>query len=232
MAAANTIGTVEPKSADDASHVVVLAATAVGATPAAPSAAPPPKVGQYAALPLESTYTLATRNTGSFLTQVGAAEVRVEFTCGARIWEGRKVITHSACQVTLLTRPEPDGAWIAILGPGDEPLLRYDPPIGYEWPLEVGKMWSRNHRFVFGTGQSLPVNITCKVEAYEEVKVPAGTFRAFRVSYTRSDGVEQRVWFVPYLGIFAKSRTRRNASYWAGGAGMQEQELVCLNFNK
>jgi len=147
------------------------------------------------------------------------------------MWEGRKVITYSSPQFTILALPEPDGRWVAILMAGDKPFVAYDPPYGYDWPLEVGKTWNSSHRLVSGTGQTIPVDVTWKVEAYEEVKVPAGTFNAFRVSATSSDGVEVD-WFAPDLGVFVKSSVNRNAKYWAGGAGTQEGELISLDIKK
>jgi hypothetical protein len=58
------------------------------------------------------------------------------------------------------------------------------PAPALSWPLRVGK-WG------VGIGQlrlrnefdPIPVRVTWQVEAYEEIKVPAGTFPAFRVSY-------------------------------------------------
>ncbi|MFZ1060610.1 MAG: hypothetical protein WAP47_15595, partial [Candidatus Rokuibacteriota bacterium] len=65
-----------------------------------------------------------------------------------------------------------------------------DPPPRLTWPLEVGK-WgisSTNIRTIVGEiinplhGGKLEV--TWKVEAYEDVQVAGGTFRAFRIIYT------------------------------------------------
>ncbi|HEX2500111.1 MAG TPA: caspase family protein [Methylomirabilota bacterium] len=60
--------------------------------------------------------------------------------------------------------------------------LRPSPPL--TWPLRVGK-WG------VGVGRlrlrsefdQIPVRVTWQVEAYEDVKVPAGTFPAFRIAY-------------------------------------------------
>jgi hypothetical protein len=57
-----------------------------------------------------------------------------------------------------------------------------DPPVALAWPLRVGTWglqrsiwrWERNHNGV-------PAQLTWKVAAYEDVTVPAGTFKAFRV---------------------------------------------------
>jgi len=60
-----------------------------------------------------------------------------------------------------------------------------DPPLPITWPLEVGK-WRRGtvtlRTIEFPNG--VLVNLLWRVEAYEDVKVPAGTFKAFRIVYT------------------------------------------------
>ena len=66
----------------------------------------------------------------------------------------------------------------------------FDPPPQLKWPLEVGK-WgisTTNIRTVRGEiinplhGNKL--SVTWKVEAYEDVQVTGGTFKAFRVAYS------------------------------------------------
>ena len=62
-------------------------------------------------------------------------------------------------------------------------VWEFTPPPSISWPLEVGKsgtiftFWSRPD----GGGR---LNIEWKVEAYEDVTVPAGTFKAFRITYS------------------------------------------------
>jgi len=86
-------------------------------------------------------------------------------------------------------------------------VLEFDPPPRLAWPLEVGKWGSsagtwRNPRSPGG----VRANLTWRVEAQEEVRVPAGTFQAFRVSLTMSWGYgpgrrtqefQYRWWFAP-----------------------------------
>ena len=62
-------------------------------------------------------------------------------------------------------------------------VWEFTPPPSISWPLEVGKsgkiftFWSRPD----GGGR---LNIEWKVEAYEDITVPAGTFKAFRITYS------------------------------------------------
>jgi hypothetical protein len=68
------------------------------------------------------------------------------------------------------------------------------------------------------------------VEAREEIKVPAGTFKVFRV--TNSDPTtESTYWWSPELGIFIKSKSQRTAKHPLG-PGVRESELISYDFKK
>jgi len=57
-----------------------------------------------------------------------------------------------------------------------------------KWPLEVGKwgkssgMWRVSTLFLGATFTSIPAQFTWSIDAYEDVEVAAGTFKAFRIS--------------------------------------------------
>jgi len=88
--------------------------------------------------------------------------------------------------------------------------LTFSPPPQLPWPLEVGKVET-------GPG-NVPGNIrgvwfTSRVEAHEDVRVPAGTFKAFRVAIeTRTLGADDRLvlttWYAPELRQFVKTESR------------------------
>jgi hypothetical protein len=68
-----------------------------------------------------------------------------------------------------------------------------------------------------------------KVEAYEDVTVPAGTFKAWRVSFTDNFGFKQTTWSLPEtVGTYAKRVNERPATHPQGGAGTQVIELLTL----
>lgn len=80
-----------------------------------------------------------------------------------------------------------------------------------DFPLTVGKEWTqqkelRNMR----TGQMIPYFNVWKVEAFEEVKVKAGTFKAFRISYSQEARGSYRwsgnasLWWSPDVKAFVK----------------------------
>jgi hypothetical protein len=64
-----------------------------------------------------------------------------------------------------------------------ERVAEFDPPPRFTWPLEVGK-WGISSGAWRSPGRPVgtPARFTWKVEAYEEIRVTAGTFKAFRIS--------------------------------------------------
>ena len=69
---------------------------------------------------------------------------------------------------------------------------------------------------------------TWKVEAYEDVTVPAGTFKAFRLSMADSFGFKQTTWSVPTsMGVFAKRINERPPGH-PQGQGTQLYELASV----
>jgi hypothetical protein len=69
------------------------------------------------------------------------------------------------------------------------------------------------------------------VEAFEEVTVPAGTFKAFRVRASNNMGEQSVNWLSPELGLFVKGRTERTAEHPAG-AGVREMELKTVDVRR
>lgn len=142
---------------------------------------------------------------------------------GERMWQGQKLNAYESQDLTLLARPT--GDWVAQVK-GDTPMVSWDPPVTWNWPLEVGKTGTRSFRVTLHwTKQTIPVEDRWTVEAYEDVTVPAGTFKAFRVRTTDNMGNDNVNWFSPELGIFVKSSLKRSAKHSAG-AGTREIELV------
>ena len=55
----------------------------------------------------------------------------------------------------------------------------------FSWPLWVGKAWTSTYFYNdFKLGRVFQISATIKVAAYEDITVPAGTFKAFRLEYT------------------------------------------------
>jgi hypothetical protein len=78
---------------------------------------------------------------------------------------------------------------------------------------------------IHAANRTIPYVLTQTVEAYEDVMVPAGTFKAFKVSTVTSLGDENLVWFSPELGIFVKQSLKRTGQH-AQGPGTREIQLL------
>lgn len=99
--------------------------------------------------------------------------------------------------------------------PGDGIERRFEPPVPvYSFPLEPGKTWQGKYRNTRGDGKVFDNDRSVTVEGWEEVTVPAGTFKALKVSsltyYRRVDaggsggGSSGRIvfnyWYAPEVG--------------------------------
>jgi len=100
-----------------------------------------------------------------------------------------------------------DVAW--FLGEGYkvrtfEPCLKL-----FKWPLKVGKKWNSAYFFQdYFMGQRIPpprYSIAVEIMSYEEVKVPAGTFNAFKISWREySFSYKEDFWYAPSIGFIVK----------------------------
>ena len=184
-----------------------------------------PKGDRYVAPPIGTTWVTARRDTGSF----GSGSAQSAFKRGERMWQGKQVITFEGPELTTVAYP--NGDWVSQVR-GDTPVLTWDPPLSWDWPLKVGKTWTRKHSVtIHSTKQVLPYEATSKVEAYEDVTVPAGKFKAFKVSYSDTLGSENVNWFSPDLGLYVKTSLKRTAKHPAG-AGTRETQLVSQTIKK
>jgi len=91
--------------------------------------------------------------------------------------------------------------------PGDGVTRRFDPPIKvYAYPLEPGKSWQARYRTTRDDGKVFDNDRSTTVAGWEDVTVPAGTFKALKVSaltyYRRTDGggagkIIVNYWYAP-----------------------------------
>ena len=94
--------------------------------------------------------------------------------------------------------------------------VELDPALDVAWPLEVGK-WAMAYPTVLSRSALRYGNArdqarhTWKVEGYEDVSVPAGTFKAFRITHAVSVGVQWSaslwaftLWYAPAVRQFVK----------------------------
>jgi len=106
---------------------------------------------------------------------------------------------------------------------GDKTVRLATPPEDWQWPLQVGKQWSATVTWTDSGEQERTYVVTgvWMVEAYEEVKVPAGTFKAFKVSRREIEsGAAQEFWYSPEAKGWVKVRGTNTAD------GNYEEELT------
>jgi hypothetical protein len=122
--------------------------------------------------PTGSTWTVAQHNTGSY-----GKDTQFDMKRGDGVWQGKPAVTLTNSVAGWVIMSRPDGRWMAIVGRDDKPLLTYDPPVGWQYPLKVGKEWATTHRVTTAaTGKTTELLLACKVASYEPVTVRAGTF--------------------------------------------------------
>lgn len=190
-------------------------------------ASPTPRADRYIPPPMGSTWTYAMSSTGSY----GSGDTQLTVRMAEAPWEGRTVLNfQTAAQHQLHDR---NLNLLAITSLDGKPQVRYDPPIGWDWPLEVGQVTTRDHvATVVATGQKIQFKATWTVEAYEDVTVPAGTFKAWRLRYADTTGETQVLWSMPEtLGVFPKRSLERSPSH-RQGAGTRVMELLSVPSSK
>jgi hypothetical protein len=203
---------------------LLLATAAVTGILASAGCSIAPKADRPVFVATGSTWVNERRDTGSFGNGVSRVSTKA---LGPQSWHGRPVRALEGQDGTLYTDPD-TGSWIALVR-GTTPVATYDPPLGYSFPITVGKTWTGNTR-VTTPQRTTDVQYTFNVEAYEDVTVPAGTFKAFRIRYT-DQYVENLQWWSPEHGLWVKTKVRRNASHPAG-AGTRDTELVSVAIAK
>ncbi len=100
----------------------------------------------------------------------------------------------------------------------DEELNTASPYIPfYAFPLWVGKSWKATYAYNDRERGTAFENIVWrgKVTDYEDVTVPAGTFKTFKVEGT-DGGVQLVVWYSPKLNIDVKSSFERLPGHYLG----------------
>lgn len=119
--------------------------------------------------------------------------------------------------------------WIATFR-GDTLLASASPEEGtFSWPLEVGKSWTASYSYYDGISRRSwnPIVAYWKVVAYEDVTVPAGTFKAFRLESSpgTNNAVELTVWYAPDVKLIVKRTSERMSNHYLG-YGKFTTELV------
>lgn len=111
------------------------------------------------------------------------------------------------------------GNWITTLVGGVPHRGVYAKPHNalFSWPLTTDKRWRAD--FLYGSYG--PHEMRVYVDAYEEVTVPAGTFKAYKVIAADPAGRWYRTtyWYAPSIGLVVKRED------WAKQKGRKQSEL-------
>jgi hypothetical protein len=201
------------------SFIRLVAGALATALMAAGCAMVTPRDVAYVPPPIGSTWTVARTDSGSF----GSATTQVTTTRAEQMWQGQRVISYEAPGFTQLLRA--DGKLVAFMN-GDKPMVSFEPELAIAYPLEVGKAATTDHKVtLYPSMRVVPMQVKQKIEAYESVTVPAGTFKAFRIAWSEDNGNDNVYWVSPDLGIVVKSILTRTSKS-AAGPGQRVNELV------
>jgi len=175
-------------------------------------------------LPAGSSWVNEIRDSGSFGSGTYLSTTK---SLGEQTWQGKRVYAYQSPETTALLDAATN-RWVAVLK-GTIPIQIFDPPMGWDYPLWVGKSWTQVYKFIFPK-QTFTADTKWKVEAREKIKVPAGTFEVYRVTYSDT-WTENIYWWSPELGIWIKSKMERNAKH-SLGVGVREAELYSYDIKK
>lgn len=174
-----------------------------------------------------SVWVNKVQNSGSF----GSGEGEIQSVLVEKSWDGRQFLGVQTPEGTLLIHPA-NGHWVGLMGADGQIAVVWDPPLHWDYPVEVGKSWTRNFQLKFpAQGRSVPVEARQTVEAYEDVTVPAGTFKTYRFRWTDNTGTSNTDWFSPDIQLLVKRIQERSAQH-PQGPGRRETMLKSHNVLK
>ncbi|MDO9146833.1 MAG: hypothetical protein Q7U52_04070 [Hydrogenophaga sp.] len=173
--------------------------------------------------PMGTVLTYHRKSSGS----LGNFDGQVVWTQAPATWQGKPVISSGAPQAGVGLHDPVSFGLMANLNPAGQPLMSFEPPIDYPWPLQVGKTWTVNHTVtLYPSGNKLPLKVDGKVESFGDVTVPAGTFRAFKLVWSINQNEFETRWIAPNNGLATiKRHVERPASH-PQGAGVLDAELI------
>lgn len=100
--------------------------------------------------------------------------------------------------------------WIGLFGDGRE-LEMVEPSLQiFRWPLRVGEKWRSGYTLRDFSDHSHGVylhdsKIGVNIRTYEEVRVPAGAFKALRIQ-----AGDETIWYAPSVGWIVKEELNLN----------------------
>jgi hypothetical protein len=203
--------------------LVFLLMVLVALWPSAPvhAQAESPKAERPVWPPAGSTWTVTLNLSGSLGS--GTREATFE-SLGEIDWDGRRVLSN-------FMRGGPRFYFDSerrIVGSARDgkPIQTYHPYEAlYDWPLWVGKSWPNEFQLKsYERNETLEIKFVFAVEAFEEVTVPAGSFKTFRIRRTNPHD-RYVIWYEPKLGLEVKRDWERYATHPLG-PGTNQMEML------
>jgi len=201
----------------------ILSMLGVSASAMLHGCATPPVATEFVDMPTGTIFEYHRKSSGSY----GNFDDRVTWDHKPSTWQGQAAVLSVSPQAGAQLYEVKGHGLVALLGRDGKPAVSYDPPIGYRWPMKVGDSWSSQHKVTaHASGKVTPLTVHYKVEAYDRITVPAGTFNSYLVVITDSNGEVQRVWVAPADGIGIVKRTLDRPATHPQGPGQLEGVLL------
>lgn len=188
-------------------------------------ASAPPVAGKQTMAPLGTVTTYHRKSSGS----LGNFDGQVVWTHAAATWQGRPVIAFGAPQAGVALHDPVNFDLLATLDRDGKPVMSYDPPMNYRWPLAVGNAWSSSHTVTLhAASRTIPLRIDWRVESWGDVTVPAGTFKAYKLVWTNNLGEVETRWANPAEGLATIKRHVERPATHPQGPGVLDAELLSV----
>jgi hypothetical protein len=139
------------------------------------------------------------------VTQTGSSATITYTVLGEGTHQGKPVYRVSAGFDILIYDTE-TGNMVAVLRMGKE-ASAIEPHEGtFSWPLYVGKSWTARYtahdrQRAMSVG---PITVEHRVAAYEDVVVPAGSWKAFKIESESGSSSFSTIWYAPEIKLIVK----------------------------
>ena len=187
-----------------------------------------PKADHVVWPPPGSTLTMNFKLSGSLGS--GTREVTIQWL-GEVDWDGKRVMGLQVGAPGSYYYYDAQRRLLAQVRDG-KPVVTFRPyETLYDWPLFVGKSWLTEFQEIYhDRNQTLEEKLVYTVEAFEEITIPAGTFKTLRVRFATPQQ-HYVVWYEPKLGMEIKRDWERSAAH-PFGVGTHQMEAISYTIKK
>ena len=165
-----------------------------------PAEAPPGAVKADVGFPPPGTKWVART-----MSQTGSSATITYTVLEDGTYEGKPVHRVSGGIDTLVI-DKATGNMVATLRMGKEATATLPHAGTFSWPLYVGKSWTASYTYRDNVrGMSMgPIKVDYRVAAYEDVTIPAGTWKAFRIESESGGSSFSTSWYAPDIKLTVK----------------------------